>query len=159
MILVMLGTQKNDFSRLLKEIDKCIDEGIIKETVVVQAGATKYKTDKMRIFDLIAKEELDKKKEEARLIITHGGVGSIVGSLKMKKKIIAVPRLKKYGEHVNDHQKQIVENFDKQGYIKGILEVEDLKQALQEIEEFTPKEFISNTQSIINIVEEYIDKH
>lgn len=159
MILVMLGTQKNDFSRLLKEIEKCIEEGIIKENVVVQAGATKYKTDKMQIFDLIAKEELDKKKEEARIIITHGGVGSIVGALKMKKKIIAVPRLKEYGEHVNDHQKQIVENFDKQGYIKGIFEVRDLKKALQEIESFTPKEFVSNTKSIINIVENYIENH
>lgn len=159
MILVMLGTQKNDFSRLLKEIEKCIEEGIIKENVVVQAGATKYKTDKMQIFDLIAKEELDKKKEEARIIITHGGVGSIVGALKMKKKIIAVPRLKEYGEHVNDHQKQIVENFDKQGYIKGVFEVRNLKKALQEIENFTPKEFVSNTKSIINIVENYIENH
>lgn len=113
----------------------------------------------MQIFDLIAREDLDKKKQEARIIITHGGVGSIVGSLKMNKKIIAVPRLKQYGEHVNDHQKQIVENFDKQGYIKGVFDIKDLKQALQEIESFTPKKFESNTQSIINIVENYIDTH
>lgn len=159
MILVMLGTQKNDFSRLLKEIENCINDGIIKEQVIVQAGSTKYQTDKMQIFDLIAREDLDKKKQEARIIITHGGVGSIVGSLKMNKKIIAVPRLKQYGEHVNDHQKQIVENFDKQGYIKGVFDIKDLKQALQDIESFTPKKFESNTQSIINIVENYIDTH
>lgn len=159
MILVMLGTQKNDFSRLLKEIEKCIDNKIIQEPVVVQAGSTKYKTDKMQIFDLIAREELDKKKEEASLIITHGGVGSIVGALKMNKKVIAVPRLKQYGEHVNDHQKQIVENFDKQGYIKGVFNIEDLGKEIQEINEFNPKKFVSNTQSIINIVENYIDTH
>lgn len=159
MILVMLGTQKNDFSRLLKEIEKCIDEGIIKEPVIVQAGSTKYKTDKMQIFDLIAREELDKKKEEASLIITHGGVGSIVGALKMHKKVIAVPRLKQYGEHVNDHQKQIVENFDKQGYIKGVFDISNLEKTIEGIDEFKPKEFISNTQSIINLVEDYIDKN
>ena len=96
MILVMLGTQKNDFSRLLKEIEKCIDNKTIQEPVIVQAGSTKYKTDKMQMFDLIAREELDKKKQEASLIITHGGVGSIVGALKMHKKVIAVPRLKQY---------------------------------------------------------------
>lgn len=159
MILVMLGTQKNDFSRLLKEIEKCIEDGIIKEPVIVQAGSTKYKTDKMQIFDLIAREELDKKKQEARFIITHGGVGSIVGSLKMNKKVIAVPRLKQFGEHVNDHQKQIVENFAKQGYIKGVFDIKDLKQTIKEINNFTPKKFVSNTQSIINIVEKYIDSH
>lgn len=159
MILVMLGTQKNDFSRLLKEIEKCIDDGTIKEEVVVQAGSTKYDTNKMQIFDLIGREELDKKKEEANFIITHGGVGSIVGALKLGKKVIAVPRLKEYKEHVNDHQKQIVENFDSKGYIKGIINIKDLKDAILGINEFEPKKFESNTQSIINIVENYIDNN
>lgn len=157
MILVMLGTQKNDFSRLLKEIENCIGNGTIQEEVLVQAGSTKYQTDKMQIFDLIAREELDKQKQEASLIITHGGVGSIVGALKMNKKVIAVPRLKQYGEHVNDHQKQIVENFDTQGYIKGVFDIKDLEQAIKDIKKFEPKKFVSNTQSIINIVESYID--
>lgn len=157
MILVMLGTQKNDFSRLLKEIEKCIEDKTIREPVIVQAGSTKYKTDKMQMFDLIAREELDQKKKEASLIITHGGVGSIVGALKMNKKVIAVPRLKQYGEHVNDHQKQIVENFDKQGYIKGVFDISKLEQTIKDIETFKPKKFVSNTQSIINIVEDYID--
>ena len=159
MILVMLGTQKNDFSRLLKEIENCIDTGTIQEEVIVQAGSTKYKTEKMKIFDLIGREELDKQKQEATLIITHGGVGSIVGALKMNKKVIAVPRLKQYGEHVNDHQKQIVENFDTQGYIKGVFDIKDLEQAIKQINTFEPKQFVSNTQSIINIVENYIDTH
>lgn len=159
MILVMLGTQKNDFSRLLKEIENCINNGTIQEEVIVQAGSTKYKTEKMQIFDLMAREELDKQKQEASLIITHGGVGSIVGALKMNKKVIAVPRLKQYGEHVNDHQKQIVENFDTQGYIKGVFDIKDLEQAIKEIKNFEPKKFVSNTESIINIVESYIDKN
>ena len=155
----MLGTQKNDFSRLLKEIEKCIDDGTIREEVIVQAGSTKYNTDKMQMFDLIGRDELDKKKEEANFVITHGGVGSIVGALKLGKKVIAVPRLKKYKEHVNDHQKQIVENFDKKGYIKGIIDIKDLKKAILEIDEFKPNRFESNTQSIINIVENYIEKN
>ncbi|MBQ9298210.1 MAG: exopolysaccharide biosynthesis protein [Clostridia bacterium] len=159
MILVMLGTQKNDFSRLLKEIENCIDDGTIKEEVIVQAGSTKYHTEKMQLFDLIGSEELDKKKEEAHFIITHGGVGSIVGSLKLGKKVIAVPRLKKYKEHVNDHQKQIVGNFDKKGYIKGVENISNLREAIQNIDSFIPKKFESNTQSVIKIVENYIDNN
>lgn len=159
MILVMLGTQKNDFSRLLKEVENCINEGIIKEEVIVQAGSTKYKTEKMKIFDLISREELDRKKEEASFIITHGGVGSIVSALKMNKKIIAVPRLKKYREHVNDHQKQIVENFVNQGYIKGVFDINELKDAIQSLKDFVPKKFVSNTSNIIKIIEDYIDSN
>ena len=82
MILVMLGTQNNSFHRLLEEIDRLIDKKIINEKVVVQAGYTKYSSDNMEIFSLIPQEELEKYQDNANLIITHGGVGSIIGSIK-----------------------------------------------------------------------------
>ncbi len=41
MVLVMLGTQNNSFHRLLEEVEKCINDGIINEEVVVQAGRDK----------------------------------------------------------------------------------------------------------------------
>ena len=107
MILVMLGTQNNSFHRLLEKIDKLIEEKKIQDKVIVQAGYTKYESKNMKIFGLIPEEELERYQEQADLIITHGGVGSIISSLKKGKKVIAVPRLHKYGEHVNDHQKEI----------------------------------------------------
>ena len=82
MILVLLGTQHNEFTRLLEEIEDCINNGFITERVVVQAGFTKYKTDKMKIFDMISKDILENLVDEANIIITHGGVGSITMALK-----------------------------------------------------------------------------
>lgn len=136
MILVLLGTQNNSFNRLLEEIEKNIDAGNITEKVVVQAGFTKYESNKMEIFDMIPQEELEKLIKEASLVITHGGVGSIMSAVKQGKKVIAVPRLKKYGEHVNDHQLEIIETFKKQGIIIGINDVCKLAQALKEAETF-----------------------
>ena len=104
MILVMLGTQNNSFHRLLEEIDNLIDKKIIDQKVIVQAGYTKYQSKNMQIVDFMSKEELEKLQEQADLIITHGGVGSIVSSLKKEKKVIAIPRLHEYNEHVNNHQ-------------------------------------------------------
>ena len=98
MILVMLGTQNNSFHRLLEEIDKLINDGLIKEDVVVQAGNTKYESTNMKIFDFISSDELDKLEQQADCIITHGGVGSIISSIEKDKKVIAVPRLKQYGD-------------------------------------------------------------
>ena len=126
MILVMLGTQKNSFHRLLEQIQKCIDKKLINEKVVVQAGSTKFQSEDMEIFDLIENTKLNKLIKEADFIITHGGVGSIVTCLKEGKKIIAVPRYHEYGEHVNDHQLQIIQTFDGQGFIKGAVTVQDL---------------------------------
>ena len=159
MILVMLGTQNNSFHRLLEEIDKLIMDGQIKEDVVVQAGYTKYESSNMKIFDFISSEELENLEQQASCIITHGGVGSIIGSIEKDKKVIAVPRLKQYGEHVNDHQLDIVQSFDKLGYIIGITDVSQLGDALQQIETFEPKKYIQNTGKIISIVQDFIDNN
>lgn len=159
MILVLLGTQNNSFERLLKEIEKCIDNKIINEEVIVQAGNTKFDSDKMKINKFISHTKLQDYIKNSNYIITHGGVGSIIDALKMNKKVIAVPRKKEYKEHVNDHQVQIIENFDYKKYIVGIKDVEDLSNAIKKIKNFTPEKFISNTQNIITLIEDYIEKN
>ena len=145
MILVLLGTQNNSFYRLLEEVQKCIDEDIIKDKVIVQAGSTKFESKDMEVFNLIEQDKFNILMEQADTIITHGGVGSIVTAVKLGKKVIAVPRLKQYGEHVNDHQIQIVETFSNQGFIKGIKDVSELKETLREIDTFIPNKLESNT--------------
>lgn len=158
MILVTLGTQDKPFKRLLEAIDKEIDKGNIKDKVVVQAGCTKYDTDKMEIFDLIPLEKFDDLMSECDLLITHGGVGSIISGLKNGKKVIAVPRLAKYGEHINDHQKQIIEKFNDAGNIIGIEEMDELEGALKRIKKFKPNKYTSNTDNMIKLVEKLINE-
>ena len=155
----MLGTQNNSFHRLLEEIDRLINEGKIKEEVIVQAGYTKYETSNMKIIDFVSSDEILNLEKQANCIITHGGVGSIIGSIELGKKVIAVPRLKKYGEHVNDHQIDIVESFNKLEYIIGIKDVSQLGEALKRVEKFEPKKYIQNTGNIIKIVEDFIDNN
>ena len=157
MILVLLGTQNNSFHRLLEEIEKNIKDGIIKEEVIVQAGYTKFQSHKMRIIDLISKEQLEQFQDEADLIITHGGVGSIISSIEKGKKVIAVPRMHEYGEHVNNHQKEIVKDFNDKGYIIGIEKVEDLKQAIINSKNFEPKKYQPNNEKMLKIIENFID--
>ena len=110
----------------------------------------------MKILDFISQEELSSLLSQADLIITHGGVGSIINSIKLGKKVIAIPRLKKYNEHVNDHQIQIVEKFNSEGYIIGVDDVSKLNVALQNAGNFSPKKFESNTNNIINIIDNFI---
>lgn len=157
MILVILGTQDKDFSRLLKAVDKQIEKGNIKDEVVVQAGQTKYESKNMKIFDLLPTPEFDKLMDEASLIITHGGVGSILNAIKKNKKVIAAARLAKYKEHHNDHQKQIISEFVKQGYILELEDFDKLDESLKDIKKFKPKKFVSNTNNMIKLLENYID--
>lgn len=160
MILVLLGTQNNSFHRLLEKLDELVEKKVIDEKIVVQAGYTKYESKNMRIFGLIPQEELERYQEQADLIITHGGVGSIISSIKRGKKVIAVPRLHKYHEHVNDHQTQIIENFSIKNYIIGINEVDELEQAILKAKNFVPEKYeIKNHEEnkIIKIIKKFID--
>ena len=103
--------------------------------------------------------KLEQIMKEADLVITHGGVGSIVMALKLGKKVIAIPRLSQFNEHVNDHQIQIVDSFDKQGFLIGLIELNDLQQALERAKTFKPKEFKSQTAHMIRLIEDFIDNN
>ena len=151
MILVTLGTQDKNFSRLLDAVQKQIDDGNIKEEVIVQAGCTKYKSKDMKIFDLLDQEEFKKLISKCDLLITHGGVGSILTGLKNNKKVIAAARLSKYKEHMNDHQLQIIEKFSKSGYILELKDFDKLDEVIEKSKKFKPKKYQSNTDNMIKL--------
>ena len=157
MILVTLGTQDKSFKRLLEAIDKQVELGNIKDKIVVQAGCTKYESKNMEIFDLIPMEQFDDLIKSCDLLITHGGVGSIITGLKNDKKVIAAARLEKYKEHTNDHQLQIIENFSNDGYILGLDNFDELDKVLEKAKTFKPKKYVSNTDKMIKIIEDFID--
>ena len=113
----------------------------------------------MEIFDLIDRENFDKLINECDILITHGGVGSILTGLRNDKKVIVCPRLSKYNEHVNDHQIEIVEKFSELGLILPFYENDDLNKILNHVKSFKPKKFKSNTNNIISLIEDFIDNN
>jgi UDP-N-acetylglucosamine transferase subunit ALG13 len=159
MILVTLGTQDKPFERLLKAIQKQIDNGTIKDRVVVQAGCTKFKSENMEIFDLIDRENFSSLISECDLLFTHGGVGSIINGLNNQKKIIACPRLEKYGEHTNDHQLEIIEKFSDTGLILPLYDFDALGDVIESAKDFEPKKYVSNTANMVSLIESYIDNN
>lgn len=159
MILVTLGTQDKDFSRLLKVVEQAVSLGTIQEKVVVQAGYTKFVSKHMEIFDFVGRDQMEKWVEECDLLITHGGVGSIVSGLQHHKKVIAAARLKKYGEHTNDHQKQIIKQFVQDGLLTELSHFDKLSEAIISAKALKAKNYTSNTNSMIHLIEEYINSH
>ncbi len=159
LILVTLGTQDKQFNRLLEAVQKAINEGYIKDKVVVQAGYTHFESKDMEIFDLIDREKFSSLIAECDILITHGGVGSILTGLKNGKKVIACPRLAKYQEHVNDHQKQIIERFYQAHLLIKLDENDDLGKVIEQTKDFVPEKFVSNNANFVKMVEEFIDNN
>ena len=130
-IFVMFGTQDKRFDRLLNAI---LNSHFVEENdVYVQLGYTKGNYEKIHGQEYYTEEELNRQIEIADLIITHAGVGAIVAALKLKKRVIVVPRLGKYKEQNNDHQVQIMERYDKLGYIIPCTDLDDLDKLKEEI--------------------------
>lgn len=137
MIYVTLGTQANDFSRCMKMVEDLVVEANIKDKVVAQTGYTTYHPDCVECFDFISENKYQELMENADIIISHAGTGALFSSINKGKKVIAVARLAKYGEMVNDHQTEIVRKLSGEGYILD--GTYDLKSAWKKVSSFTPK--------------------
>lgn len=159
MIFVTLGSQKFPFNRLLRGMDRLIESGEVDEEVFAQTGYSDYEPKNYRFQRFLDREAYAERIKKADIVITHGGTGAIIGAVKQGKKVIAVPRLARYGEHVDDHQLQLVEQFREMKLICGCGDCEMLGEALHKIREMEFETYRSNTQTIIDSIERYIEEN
>lgn len=162
MIFVTVGSQKFQFDRLFSIIDGLIDNNIINgDKVFGQLGNSTYTPKKFDSKRFLSESEISCYYENADIIITHAGTGTIINGLKKKKKVIVFPRDRKYGEHVDNHQYQISESFSSLGYCAQACDYESLKNIILEIDNFAFKVFESNTKlfshKLLNSLEELIE--
>ena len=156
-IFITLGSQKFQFNRLLKAVDELCERGTIEaEDVFAQIGYSDYLPKNFNYKRFLDRDEFSKEMGKADIVITHGGTGAIIGAVKKGKKVIAVPRLAKYGEHVDDHQLQLIKQFDDLNLICSCQDTNELDVALKTAQITKYNSYESNTINIINSIENYI---
>lgn len=132
MIFVTVGTHEQPFDRLLKAMDKLVETGIIQEETVIQAGFSTYQPAHCRSFVFCGYREMQAYVRQARIVITHGGPSSFMMPLSLGKVPVVVPRLHRFGEHVNDHQRSYCREIEKlQNSIIVVTEMEQLASVLE----------------------------
>ncbi len=157
MILVLLGTFPIAFKRPLFELERLCQEGKITEEVIVQNGHTQMDSRHLTLRPFIPPDELTTLYERARVIISHAGTGSLLKGIKLHKKVIAIARLVKYGEHIDDHQTEILEEFARLNYILPWREHDSPEELLTAVETFSPARYLSSKQQFIDYLTDYID--
>lgn len=157
MIFVCLGTQIFQMNRLLKELDRLVEIGEIKEPIFAQIGQSDYKPSHYEYKEFINPDEYQEKVNCADMVITHGGTGAIVKALKAGKQTIAVPRLYKYNEHENDHQLQIVDFFTNAGYILKVTEMNELLPAYKQMKNHPIEKRFVGDGHVVKLISDYID--
>lgn len=160
MIFITTGSRSFQFNRLLKAVDEAIEIGKITEDVFAQIGNSDYKIKHYQFVEFLNHDEFNEKLQQSDIVITHGGTGVIVNSAKMGKRVVAVPRLKEYGEVVDNHQIQLIKAFDALGIITPCWECNpmSISQAIINAKKKETIVYHSNSQNIIDSIEDMIQK-
>ncbi len=158
MIFVTLGSQKFQFNRLLQAVDELVEKGVIKEEVFGQIGYSDYQPKHYKYQQFLDRDEFARWERKCDILITHGGTGAIIGAIKKRKKVIAIPRLAQYEEHVDDHQLQLIEQFKNQNLICGLNDCSELENGLKYVNTHEFDVYESNTQKIIDSIEQIIEE-
>ncbi len=137
-IFITVGTQPQPFNRLFKEVNKLTN----KYSFTCQTGSSNVVLTNCDAFSYT--KDLDQYIDNADLIITHAGVGSIMKCLKNNKKFIVVPRLSSFSEHVDDHQLEMAKYVCDNNYCAVVYNIEELEEFILNEIKIDRAKFISN---------------
>jgi len=128
LIFVTVGSQE-PFDRLVGAVDEWAAQRD-RSDIFAQIGKATYVPKHMRFTDFLDPLEFKRVVEEARLVVAHAGIGSILSSLELGKPIVVMPRRATFREQRNDHQIATAECFERQGRIIVAYETEALAEKL-----------------------------
>lgn len=152
MIFITYGTQPHDF-KYMGELANSISQDY---QVVAQIGESTNNITRpnTEVFDYTT--EFERYIDDCQILITHGGVGSIMGGLNKNKKVIVIPRLAKFGEHVDDHQLEVTTKLAKDNYIYYMQREEDINQVIKKALNFEFDAYESNTLNFVHNIEQIL---
>jgi UDP-N-acetylglucosamine transferase subunit ALG13 len=155
MIFVTVGTHPQQFNRLLMEVDSLVAAGKIKD-VFAQTGNSDYVPKNYKCKKMLSLAEFDEKMKSADLIITHGGEGGIGNALQLRKRMVIVPRLKKFNEHTNDHQLELTKAVADAGWGIAVDNIAELGNAIEKAKKLNPGNYEKG--HIIELIEEFVEQ-
>jgi beta-1,4-N-acetylglucosaminyltransferase len=126
MIFVSVGTHEAPFDRLLR----AVGELRIDEELVVQYGPSDVRCDRATEFDYRPFDEVVELVRQARVVVTHAGVGSVMLALSNGKRPVVMARLRSFDEHVDDHQLELARRLADAGLVDLVEDGTGLSEAL-----------------------------
>jgi len=138
-IFIALGTHKQQFNRLLKAMDKIAGSKAIDAKIFAQIGNSDYEPKHFPFARFLRPDEYEKEIKNADVVISHAGAGSIITALQYRKPLIIVPRLKKFGEHTDDHQIDLAKALDERKKAIAVFNPDELLDAIKKAKDFKPK--------------------
>jgi exopolysaccharide biosynthesis glucuronosyltransferase PssE len=124
---VTVGNATQPFPRLLRAVGSLAGE--LPKPIVIQRGHTQFANAGVETFDFIQTDEYLDFLTRATLVISHAGAGTIIHAARAGVRPVVVPRLKRFGEHIDDHQSELAEALGRAGKVYPVLDIDDLGRA------------------------------
>lgn len=156
MIFVTVGTQKFQFDRIFCALDELVAQGKIQDEIFAQIGHSTYEPRHFRWERFLDKEAFEQQIRHCDMLLTHGGVGTIICGLQSGKPVIVLPRLARFKEHVDNHQLQIAESFEKQNYVSVYREGDDLAELVHMAQTHEYAVYRSERRVVIETIQTYL---
>ncbi len=154
MIFVTVGTHNQSFERLVKKADEIAEE--LDEEVVIQRGHTPYEPEHASFFDFVSRSEMQNVVEKASVVVSHAGAGSIIFALAAGRPLVVVPRLKRYEEHVNDHQLELAKVLEESEKVRAVYDIDELENTLKTMKDIEPVE--REKPVMIEVIKNYLER-
>jgi UDP-N-acetylglucosamine transferase subunit ALG13 len=132
MIFVTVGTTLW-FDELIKSMDQLVAKGLVREPVVCQIGNGRYVPKNCEYFRF--QRSIDNWLHRSSLVISHGGTGTVLSLLAMRKPFVAVAN----PMGADDHQFQFLSRLGEMGCILWCHDLEDLPDLIDKATTFQPQ--------------------
>ena len=130
---------------------------MIDEEIFAQIGESSYKPHNFESVISLDKKVFDERLKKASGIISHAGIGTITMALDNKKPLFVMPRSKKYGEVVNEHQAAIARKFEELGHILVAYKTEELPLKIEELKNFVPRKREAQPQAVAKRIARFLN--
>lgn len=132
MILVVTGTDRFPFDRLVRAVDEGADAHRGDEELLIQLGSGTVEPESCEWQRLFPFDEFMELLERADVVVGHAGAGTILLCLQAGLRPVVMPRRKRLGECVDDHQLLFAKRLHALGLVRCAAEPEDVWPAIEE---------------------------
>lgn len=142
------------FDRLVDTVATLKAEGAIPDEVIVQTGVGGHAPAGLAVSETLPFDRVQEILRDARVVVCHGGTGSLITALRQGCHVIAMPRLSTLGEHYDDHQAEITAAFAARGLVLVANTPDEMRQALAETRTRKPVLATTDPQALIGFLKD-----
>ncbi len=152
-----VGTAKQPFDRFVLWVDEAARRLAL--SGLIQTGTSRARPQHCLAREYLSRAEFQEVVSRAGAIVTHGGCGSIIPAVQCGKRPLVIARRRHLGEHVNDHQLELIAELGRAGLIQPVETLDDLIRGLGQARRPFPQTVGLSNDRMLSLVADFLEAH